>query len=157
MSLANDWHELVERDGGVPGDRYQLVQHALMALLPVGVDAAAAAPVDGQPSVVALKGTRLFIVCPVVRETTTETVVDCLPFVDDVIRVSVTDNPHELADAPATADYRRWRFIWPDGRQVDLVGVLRSPGGWSGSGPDAAEKFARVLAGRLDWDVPESG
>jgi hypothetical protein len=155
VELANAWYDLVEHSGAA-GDHYSRLQGVLTSLLPEEVDHGAAGPVDGEMAVMAVKDGRLFVVRPKPGDAArAEMQVECLALVPSEVAIAVTDNPQDMADADPPGHFRRWEFIWRSGTRATLLGEVRRMRQWRGDGPDNAELFARAVAQRLGWDVPD--
>ncbi len=71
-----------------------------------------------------------------------------------MVRITVRDNPQDLAGADPPGHFRRWKFTWDSGACVELLGEVWRTRPWRDDGPDGAEMFARMLAQRLGCNTP---
>ncbi len=160
--VANSWLDLAQHDEELSSEYGRLAQF-LASMLPDDTEKAAGALVSGAPGVVALAGDGFFLVTFDERqEGQRQPLVERLPLDANVVGLHVVEELR--SDVPGPRDpfggsdegalTREWTLSWPGGRRVSFLSVVRRFRAFHG-GPDAAEAFARVLAARLGWNLPE--
>ncbi|UUY03014.1 hypothetical protein LRS13_20405 [Svornostia abyssi] len=154
--VANAWHELVEDEElrSVYGD----LGVSLRTSLPDAIDAIAAVVVDGRPSVLALVGDGLFVAAfaKVGDGDRLRVVTERIPLsptptmqIHDGWRPDSSKGPFRASGERA----RHWTVTWVDGRVIAFESIIGRAGGFHPEA-DAAERFGRVLAAQLGWQIP---
>lgn len=150
--VANSWHDVAERVG-LPTVEYRDVAALLRRTLPDDTDAAAGASVSGDAGVLALAGEGLFVmtVQRLQGDRPPQLEIERIPFTPTQVALRISDHWGEDTVRRGT-QFRTWTLTWPDQRIVSFESIVRTRG--FDTGPDDAERFGRVVAGRLEWDLP---